>query len=77
MAIIVCSKCGYHGPAIIRPKGNVLFELLLWMCFILPGLVYTLWRFFVRFPVCPKCKTFDVLPESSPMGKKLLRELAE
>ena len=73
---IVCKECGYIGAPKRQAKGNILYEIILWCLFILPGVIYTFWRFFVRFDACPKCKSFNVLDKESPMGRKLVRELS-
>lgn len=36
-------------------KGNLLIELVLWLCFLLPGFVYSLWRMTSRYEGCPDC----------------------
>ena len=72
---VVCTVCGYTGKPKRMPKGNILIEIILWLCFIVPGAIYTLWRFFTRFDACPKCNKFTVISADSPMGQKLTKEL--
>lgn len=72
---IICTVCGYTGNPIKIAKGNIFIEILLWLFFIIPGLIYSLWRFFFKYPACPKCKKYAVISLDSPMGQKLRREL--
>ena len=38
----ICSHCGYTGTAKKVTKGSTLMELVLWLCFIIPGLLYSM-----------------------------------
>jgi len=56
---IKCPNCGYTGkPGKIGwDAGSVLITLILLICFILPGIIYALWRDGKANKVCcPKCK---------------------
>ena len=39
-----CTACGTVGHPRVRNRGSSAIEIILWLCFILPGLCYTLWR---------------------------------
>lgn len=52
---IKCPNCNYVGKAKRFIKGSMLIELTLWLCFIIPGLIYTIWRISSRYYGCPKC----------------------
>lgn len=51
----VCTTCGHHGPAAVKTRGSFLIEVVLWLCFIIPGLIYSLWRVATRGNVCSAC----------------------
>jgi hypothetical protein len=70
----LCTKCGYIGNDKRITKGSFLLELLLWLAALLPGLVYSIWRFTSRYKACPECLTPNMIPTSSPIAQKLLRE---
>jgi len=56
-------------------KGYFIVEVILWLCFILPGLIYSLWRHTTTaYNVCPKCSHPNMIPSDTPIGKKLISE---
>lgn len=72
----VCSNCGYHGEPKRVTKGNFFIELILWLCLLIPGIIYSIWRLSSRYDACPKCGAPNMVPEGSPIGMKLLRDMA-
>lgn len=74
---LVCRSCGFVGSSRRDIKGSVVVELFLWFVFLLPGLIYSIWRLTTKSEICPKCKSTSMIPVDSPMGKKLLREIRE
>ncbi len=40
----VCSRCGPAGLPKTKVKGSIAIEIILWRCFTVPGLIYSLWR---------------------------------
>ena len=68
----VCTNCGYMGRPRRMTKGSFLYEMFLWYLFILPGLLYTIWRLRNRYGICPKCKQTSMIPVDTPMGQELL-----
>ena len=53
---IRCPNCGYEGKAKRYTKGSLLVEIILWLCFLLPGFLYSCWRLSTRYWGCPECK---------------------
>lgn len=52
---IHCTNCEYEGkPKRVTP-GSFLVELFLWLCFLAPGLIYSIWRISSKKSVCPDC----------------------
>ena len=72
---MICSNCGFKGKPRTDVKGSFLVELALWFFFILPGVIYTLWRITNRYKVCPKCRKPNIISLDSPIGQKLAHEL--
>jgi hypothetical protein len=70
----ICTTCGYVGKPVKIIKGSVLLELLLWLCFLLPGIFYSVWRSNSRVEICPKCKNSSMIPVDSPVGQKLVAD---
>jgi len=73
---MVCSICGYQGKPKTVTKGSIIIELALWIMFVVPGLIYSLWRMTSRYKACPNCLTPNMIPLDSPMGNKLIKTLS-
>jgi len=72
---MLCTNCGYKGkPKKIMP-GSPAIELILWLCFIIPGLIYSAWRGHRRYKGCPKCRK-EMIPLDTPIAEKMLKESA-
>lgn len=74
MAKVVCTSCGYTGEPITITKGSIGIEIILWLCFLIPGLIYSVWRLSSRHDGCPNCGQTTLIPVNSPMAKKFIRE---
>ena len=66
---IVCKNCGYTSKSRNYTKGSILAELVLWLLFLLPGLVYSIWRLTTKYSGCPKCKSDNIIPVDTPLGQ--------
>jgi hypothetical protein len=69
---MVCAQCGNVGYPKKITKGSFLIEVVLWLCFIFPGIIYSLWRISSRYSACPSCKAPHMVALDSPIGRKLL-----
>lgn len=67
----VCTACGYVGKPKKIIKGNFLMEVILWLFFLIPGLIYSIWRLSTKHTACPNCKQSTMIPTDSPIGQKL------
>lgn len=62
MKNVRCPLCGYTGTKIkTYTKGSTGIELILWICFIFPGLIYSIWRLTSRYKGCPMCKNENIV----------------
>lgn len=52
---ITCPNCKYEGEAKKTARGSTVTEVILWICFLLPGLLYSTWRLTTRTVRCPQC----------------------
>lgn len=68
---MVCTECGYIGNPKKITKGNVLIEIILYLTFIIPGIIYSIWRLSNRVYTCPQCKNESMIPSDSPRGKEI------
>lgn len=68
---LACKNCGSVTYPRRRYKGSLLIEVVLWLCFVIPGLLYTLWRYGSSEMVCAKCGSSQLVPLDSPEGFKI------
>lgn len=71
----ICTDCGYLGKPIKITKGSIFIEIILWLAFLIPGLIYSIWRLTTKYRACPKCRHESIIPADSPRGQKLIEEL--
>jgi len=71
---LICSACGHVGKAKTAVKGNLLIEIILWLSFLLPGLIYSVWRHTSRYSKCALCQSTSLIPVDTPVGQKLLSD---
>jgi hypothetical protein len=68
----LCTVCGAIGTTTRNMKGSILTELLLWCFFLLPGLIYSIWRHSTVAQVCRNCGSPAVIPINSPVAQQIL-----
>lgn len=68
----ICAQCRTIGrPKSVAP-GSFLVEVILWLCLLVPGLIYSLWRISAKQPTCRTCGAIrSLVPLSSPAGRQL------
>ena len=71
----ICTSCGSTAPSKTVTRGSFLIEVILWLCFIIPGVLYSLWRLTTRSQACSACGATSLVPADSPMGRKLAKDL--
>jgi hypothetical protein len=69
---MICRNCGHQGKPKRITKGSILIEIILWIFFIVPGVIYSLWRLTTRSLACPHCRQQTMIPIDSPIGRELL-----
>jgi len=67
----VCPACGSRGEPERKTRGSTLIELVLWLCFIIPGVIYSIWRLTSRYEACPACGAPGMIPVNTPRGRQL------
>ncbi len=72
---VVCLHCGHEGVAKIDCKGSALLEAVLWFALILPGLLFSIWRFTTRERVCDACGQTRLVVSGTPAALAKLGSL--
>ena len=68
--VMFCTHCGTQAKPKKKTPGSFLIELFLWCFFIVPGLIYSLWRVSNKKQVCPTCGAEHMVPLSSPVAQR-------
>lgn len=69
VACTVCKTISAEPENVV--PGSTTTEVLLWLIFLLPGVVYTIWRSNARKDVCPACHSSLIVPLETPMGQEI------
>ena len=72
---MICTECGNIGVPKKITKGNFFIELILYLTFIIPGIIYAIWRLTNTALICPKCGKESMIPIDSPRGIELKKNL--
>jgi len=67
----VCKDCGTVGEAKTVARGSMAIEIVLWLCLIFPGLIYSLWRLSSKHETCRACGSERLVPVETPAGQQL------
>lgn len=67
-----CPTCGGVGRPRNRNRGSSFVEVMLWLCFLIPGLCYTLWRMGRIDRFCRVCGAPNPIPVDAPMAQRAL-----
>ena len=66
----ICTHCHTRVTPEVHTPGSAGLELLAWIVFLVPGLLYSLWRRNARTLICPVCKAPNPIPLASPAGQQ-------
>lgn len=70
-----CPRCGWAGEPVTVTPGSYHMEIVLWICFLAPGLLYSLWRLHQRHQACPSCHSSALIPAQSPAARASMQAL--
>jgi len=71
---LYCSHCGAVNNGKRHVPGSILIELVLWICFLIPGLIYSIWRHAAQKKVCASCNQPGLIPVMSPKAQRELKQ---
>ena len=70
----VCTVCKSDMKPKRQMPGSILIELVLWCFFLIPGLIYSLWRISSAKKACPCCGAFTFVKSNTDVGKDLIKQ---
>jgi hypothetical protein len=71
---MICKTCGALGRPIKKFKGSFFIEIILWLCLLVPGLLYSIWRHTSKYNACPACDNPTMIPVDTAVGNRLFTE---
>ncbi len=74
---MICQNCGTQGEPKTITKGSLAIEIVLWLCFLIPGIIYSLWRMTTKQQGCLSCGLPEMIKTNSPNGKLLIKKFAD
>lgn len=74
---LMCTECHHVGPPQRVTRGSFWVEVLAWLLFLVPGLIYSLWRIGTRYNGCAACGSAAVIPLDSPRALQLRKAARE
>lgn len=76
--LLICTTCGAQTDETrSKTKGSFVIEVVLWLAFVIPGLLYSLWRQSTRQKVCPACGNATLILANTPDGRKRAERSSE
>jgi len=69
---LVSPDCGNVGRMVSITKGSFLIETIIWLMFLIPRVLYSVWRFSTRIKGCSLCGSQHRIPVFSMRGQTLL-----
>ncbi len=75
---LICTTCGAQTDMPqSKTRGSFIIEIILWLAFVIPGLLYSLWRQSTRQKVCPACGNATLILANTPDGRKRTEQFSE
>ena len=71
----LCTECGCQRDPINAKRGLLVIEIFMWLLYILPGVIYSIWRRVRTLQVCPKCRNPSIILTSSTRAMEMRRLL--
>ncbi len=69
----VCMECGCQRDPIDAKRGLLVIEIFMWLLYILPGVIYSIWRQVRKQQVCPNCRNPSIVLMSSSRAMGMRR----
>ena len=75
--LMACTTCESISPSRKKTGGSLAIEIILWLCFLVPGIIYSLWRMSSKNRVCGTCGASTIVPLSTPAGQKIAAKIKQ
>lgn len=73
----ICRTCLSQVRPVKTTPGSFFIELILWLCFLIPGIIYSIWRLNGQHRICPVCRSRDIVPLDTPAAAVLIHSAAQ
>lgn len=60
--ILYCCTSCKNKTVSPKMKGNIWIEIILWFCYLIPGIIYSIWRRSGQPSICPTCNKDTLVP---------------
>lgn len=70
----ICKACGTLNTEGEGLPGSGWIELVLYVCYIVPGIIYSIWRRTKKNAACVACSSRDLVQIGTPIGKSLFKQ---
>lgn len=71
---VVCLDCNSVKKPFLKIPGFFLGELVLWLLFLVPGIIYTIMRHTLAYDCCWICGSKRIVPVDTPKGQELTEQ---
>jgi hypothetical protein len=68
----ICQNCGNTAKVWAKVRGSFYIEIILWLFFLIPGLIYSIWRLGGKVSKCTSCGSTNMIFVNSPKAKELM-----
>jgi hypothetical protein len=72
--MLICKVCGNVQHEKSGLPGSGWIELVLWLCYVIPGVIYSIWRRSRHQAACVSCRCREVLDVTTPVGQLLVKQ---
>lgn len=73
---VACRNCGTIGESVKPLKGSGWITFILLCFYIIPGIIYMIWRRTGTKECCAKCKSENIVPAGAPAASAAIYSVA-
>lgn len=72
---MLCIRCHHVGSPVKKLRGSIVIEMVLWLCLLIPGILYSHWRGTGKNKICKACGSDDLIPTASPRAQQIIKSM--